>query len=130
MKKICLVVLLLGVSLQVHAEDQYVFRVAWPEKTLIADYGPTNGIVSFFSEDRSHLSIVVTKEQYDMGWTNLSISVVSNAISIANDAVAEITKDQKLKAVIEGLVFCINKRIPSNKITADELKEAIKERLK
>ena len=111
------------------AEDQYVFRVIWPEKTLIANYGPTSGLIPFFSADRSRLSIIVTKEQYDNGWENLPTAVIDNAISVANDAVAELTKDQKLKAVVEGLVICINKRIPNDKITAAELKTAIKERL-
>ena len=112
------------------AADQYVFRVKWPEKTLTGSYGPTNGLAPFFSADRSRLSIIVTKDQYDAGYTNLSPSVVSNAIDIADGVEADMTDDTRLKAIIEGLVVCINKRIPADKITAAELKAEIKERLK
>jgi len=128
-KYIIFALLVCSVSLCL-AEDQYVFRIKWPEKTLIADFGPTNGLTPFFSADRSRLSIIVTKDQYDAGYTNLSPSVVSNAVDIADGKEADMTDDARLKAIIEGLVICINKRIPSDKITAAELKAAIKERLK
>ena len=112
------------------AADQYVFRVKWPEKTLVANYGPTNGLTSFFSADRSRLSVIVTEEEFNQGWTNLSPSVVSNAIDEADGLEADMTDDARLKAIIEGLVVCINKRIPTDKITSAELKAEIKERLK
>ena len=130
MKKYMILIFTFLVCSVGRAEDQYVFRIKWPEKTLIADFGPTNGLAPFFSADRRRLSIIVTKDQYDAGYTNLSHSVVSNAIDIADGIEAGMTDDARLKAIIEGLVVCINKRIPSDKITAAELKAAIIEGMK
>ena len=127
-KKIIFLILFLTSS--VMAQDQYVFKVEWPAKTLAGSWGPATGQVTRFSEDNKRLFLIVTKAQYNAGFANLSPVVFSNLFSTANESVASLGEDRKLKAVLEGLVVCINKRLPAtNRIDAVELKQAVKERL-
>jgi hypothetical protein len=105
----------------------YYFEVTRVGKKLVGQY---QSPVELLLNDNDRIRVPVTAEEWTNGFASLPPERLDQAVRDANEEMATTANmGPLLKAILTGLVKCVNLRIPSNKITEAELKAAIKAEL-
>lgn len=140
MKKILAVLCLSLVAMTASAETNYVY-VSGDNPMVVGtscSYDVEKDSVTIGTSvmggiDWSVVKVVSTTSPIPVPFTNINqIVILETVLPITTDEKKnwERLADKKLKAIITGLVKTINLRLPAgNKITAEELKQAIKDEL-